>query len=484
MEASDAPLARWPRVSRGLRAVQRLRGPLVVVAGIGTVLGGLAGYVTLYRTVSRAVPEAASAPLAEAVQVHPVSILVLPLANHSGDAARDYVADGLTAALTADLARIPEAVIVPPLNAVVWRQPQPPSLPTSAAPPPALTVQQLGRQARVRFVLQGALMASGERLRVSAQLLDAAAGGTLWSETFEGKATDLFALQDQVTSRVRISVAPRMVLAAAREAETRQQRPQAADLLLRARALALQQQSLQRHQQVEALARQALALEPGNLKATEELAVSLALQATEFTADNGRALALLAQAAQGARAVLQRDPDNVAALQTLAADAQWREDWPAAQAHLERLLAVAPRSPAPYIGLSVLQRGLGHIDQARRLLLQALELPVYQPLAEAYYGLAICAVESGDADAALDWGRRALVANPQMPGHHAIVAIALALKGDADGARRTAGHLLQLKPDYRLGMADWTPWPGREAEFRQLTEQRWRPAARLAGIPE
>lgn len=479
MEASDALLTRWPRISRGLRALQRLRGPLVVVAGIGTVLGGLAGYVTLYRTVSHAVP-AASAPAAGALQVHPVSILLLPLANHSGDAARDYVADGLTAALTADLARIPEAVIVPPLSAVSLHQLRQ----GPAAPQPPLTVQQLGQQARVRFVLQGALMASGERLRVSAQLLDAASGSTLWSETFEGTATDLFALQDQVTSRVRVSVAPRMVLAAAREAETRQQRPQAADLLLRARALALQQQSLQRHQQVEALARQALVLEPGNLKATEELAVSLALQATEFTADNARALALLAQAAQGARAVLQRDPDNMAALQTLAADAQWREDWPAARAHLERLMALAPRSPAPYIGLSVLHRGLGHIEQARELLLRALELPVYQPLAEAYYGLALCAVESGDAAAALDWGRRALVANPQMPGHHAIVAIALALQGDADGARRTAQNLLQLKPDYRLGMADWTPWPGREAEFRQLTEQRWRPAARLAGIPE
>ena len=84
----------------------------------------------------------------------------------------------------------------------------------------------------------------------------------LWSENFEGDQSDLFALQDQVTTLVGNSIGREIVIVAARESETRKSSPKVADLMLRARALNLKSQTLKNLQQEEDLYRQALALEP------------------------------------------------------------------------------------------------------------------------------------------------------------------------------------------------------------------------------
>ena len=85
-----------------------------------------------------------------------------------------------------------------------------------------------------------------------------------------------------MTKRIGDTIAPQMVIVAARESEKRASTPQVADLLMRARALGLNQQSLKNHQAMEALYRQALAIEPGNLSAKAGLAVSLSLEVSNF----------------------------------------------------------------------------------------------------------------------------------------------------------------------------------------------------------
>lgn len=218
----DQPVTRWALV------LSRLRKPVIAVAAIGTVLGGLAGYVTLYRTVASTPPSASDTAAQGLPVTDAISILVLPLANQTGDPAKAYVADALTTAITSDLSRIQDAVIVPPVTAAALQEKK-------------LTLQQLGTEARVRFVLQGGASLSGERLRVNVQLSDTRSGHQLWSQAFEAPMGDLFALQDDLTLRIRTSVGPQMVLVAAREAQAREKNPQVADLILRLRALDLQQ---------------------------------------------------------------------------------------------------------------------------------------------------------------------------------------------------------------------------------------------------
>ncbi len=127
-----------------------------------------------------------------------------------------------------------------------------------------LGLKELGQAARVRFVLTGGVRASGDTLRIDAQLSDTASGAQLWSESFEGQLANLFALQDQVTARIGNSIGPQMVILAARDSLKRPDSAKVADLLLRVRALNLQTTTLETNEQMEKLLRQMLALEPQN----------------------------------------------------------------------------------------------------------------------------------------------------------------------------------------------------------------------------
>lgn len=377
---------------RWMAALTRLRKPVLMVAAVGTVLGGLAGYVTMYRTMARPGPSATGpGPQAAA---DPISILVLPLANQTGDPAKAYIADGLTTALTGDLSRIQDAVIVPPLTAVALQERK-------------LTLQQLGSEARVRYVLQGAVGFSGERLRVTAQMSDARRGLQLWSSVFELSATDLFALQDDVTSRIRASIGPQMVLLAAREATARQRSPQVADLVLRLRAMELQQQTVAALKEREALARQVLAVDPSNPRARAALAFSLANQVTNFQPllrFSPRAMSdALSQAAELTDQLLRDEPDNVAIWQLKAQLALQRDDYPSARAALERALQIDPRAPRALQLMGALYSSLGDADQAREWALKALAAPSYLPPVGAYSILSNSAMRSGNYAAAVEW---------------------------------------------------------------------------------
>jgi hypothetical protein len=153
MSAPEVPAV--PRHSTVWQSrLERLRRPVVPVAAAVTVLGGLAGYLTFCGTMASVAPASESASPspstgAAAPATALLSILVLPLANQSGDPAKADIADGLTNAITSDLGRIQDAVIVPPLVAVSLGQ-------------KGLSLQQLGTKARVRYVLQGGVAASCE----------------------------------------------------------------------------------------------------------------------------------------------------------------------------------------------------------------------------------------------------------------------------------------------------------------------------------
>jgi TolB-like protein len=270
-DASPPDRVASPAVSRWAKLwgqLKRFRGPIAAIAAFGAILSGLLGYWSAYQTVQKVVvPQ--PAPIAVNADAGPLSIVVLPFTNLTGDPNQAYVADGLTASLTADLSRIRDAFIVNAATAFAYKD-------------KPVTAQQVGKDLGVHFVLQGSVQRSGSKIRVNAQLADATSNAQLWSESFEGDQSDLFALQDQATTLVGSSIGREMVIVAARESESRKSSPEVADLMLRASALWLKPTSLKNIQQIEDLYRQALALEPNNATAMVGLAGSVAIQPENF----------------------------------------------------------------------------------------------------------------------------------------------------------------------------------------------------------
>jgi TolB-like protein len=180
-----------------------------------------------------------------------LSIVVLPFTNLSDAREQQYFADGITEDLTTDLSRLENMFVISRNTAFTYRN-------------KPVDTKQIGRELGVRYVLEGSVRRSGNQLRISAQLIDAATDAHLWAERFDGDMGDLFALQDEVTSRIANALGVELINAeAARPAEN----PDALDYILRGRAAYLKPPSRDGYADAIKLFEHALALDPQSVEA-------------------------------------------------------------------------------------------------------------------------------------------------------------------------------------------------------------------------
>jgi adenylate cyclase len=128
------------------------------------------------------------------------SITVLPFQNMSGDPEQEYFADGMVEDIITALSRFNNLFVIARNSSFTYKG-------------RAVEIKQVGRELGVRYVLEGSVRKAGNRVRITAQLIDAATGSHLWADRFDGALEDIFDLQDQVTSRVVGAVAPKLELA-------------------------------------------------------------------------------------------------------------------------------------------------------------------------------------------------------------------------------------------------------------------------------
>jgi len=165
------------------------------------------------------VPSTASHPVA--VAAPRLSIVVLPFANLSSDPEQQYFADGITEDLTTDLSRIEETLVISRNTAFTYRN-------------KAVDTKQIGRELCVRYVLEGSVRRSADQIRINAQLIDAETDAHLWAERFDGDTSDLFALQDEITSRIAVALHVELSKA---EAARPTDNPDVLDYIFRGRAV-------------------------------------------------------------------------------------------------------------------------------------------------------------------------------------------------------------------------------------------------------
>ena len=400
----------------------------------------------------------------------PLSILVLPFANQTGDEKKAYIADALTMSITADLSRIRDAFAVPATTAFTYRA-------------KGLTVQQVAKDAAVRFVLDGSVLASGQDVRVTAQLVDSKSGAQLWNETFKGDLSNLFALQDQVTTLVGNSIGERMVIVAARESETRKSAPQVVDLMLRARALNFRPHSIENFRERERLYREALSQEPNNINAMVGLASTLAIHSQWIDGSDLARDKQLTDARDLALSVKAIDPGLRGIELALYLYAQEHNDFDGARRALEAALAKDPKDPSAYGNFALFYRNMGEPQRAIPLLKQALS--VYPKGNEFIFdnlGLAYLAL--GNNDGAIEWLLKAADLNTQIWEVYSGLAMAYANKGDKQtAARYVAEYQKRATAQGFKGIESNPPSPGSPPAFLKYHYEQYVPEWRKAGLP-
>lgn len=163
---------------------------------LATVAGRGYRFMGVVRS-SSAAADGAAEPLDAALTGKP-SIAVLPFANLSGDSQQEYFADGITEDLITDLSRSRWFLVIARNSSFAFKG-------------RAQDARSVSRELGVRYVLEGSVRKVGDRVRITAQLVDVAAGAQLWAERFDSQLSDVFALQDEITQNVAGAIEPELL---------------------------------------------------------------------------------------------------------------------------------------------------------------------------------------------------------------------------------------------------------------------------------
>lgn len=472
---SVVPTAATTAANPGLFARLRARAmaakrAIAAVAAVGAVLGGLAGYWTAYR----AAKDTVLPPLITTVgtgDAGPLSIAILPFKNLTGESSQAHIADGITSAITTDVARIRDVFVISTATAFAYRD-------------RTITAQQIGRELGVRFLLTGGIQRNGDRILISVQLADTATAAHLWAETFDGSQSNFIALQESVTARIANSIGQETLKAAARTSELKADNPRVLDLTLRARAIRLTKApSPQAYRDAILLYRQAAAIDPNDLEVQLGLATTLAVSADNGFATNSaegesqlREAGALVEAVRGR---VQEDANIFLVLSILAAS---RGDFEGAKRADEAALALEPKSPARFANLADTYLYAGQPERALGLLEQAIRLYPRSPHVGVLINMGVTQLMLGQESAAVDWLLKAKDASPQVAIANVYLAAAYARLGQMDQARAAAAEALRISPDMRR-VEFAPPRAGYPVAYREFWESKLLPALQKAGLP-
>lgn len=400
------------------------------------------------------------------------SIAVLPFANMSGDAGQDYFVDGMTEEIITALSRVPLFSVVARHSTFAYKGKSP-------------DIRQVGLELGVRYVLEGSVRRAGDRLRITAQLIDSTGGVHLWADRFDVPMADIFDVQDQITASVVGAIEPKLLQA---EIERAQRRPaedlQACDLLLRSRFL-FGQQTRDALEESCWLLQRAIDFDPNYAAALAWLArTQWAIDSQHFRFPSASEVDQYVRVAQ--RAVeLSRDNPEVLVVAS-ASIGLAGGDLTEAIALVERALALNPNSAEAWAMSGMLYAHMGDGETARCKLERSVQFcPTNLWVNWQIFPFALAHFATGRYDDALVWIERGL---RRLPNHVVFLkykAGAFGLLGRTIEAQEVVRCLHALVPGLTLSrvgdlrailLKHSIRWPAVfDAQFEGL---------RRAGLPE
>jgi TolB-like protein/class 3 adenylate cyclase len=360
------------------------------------------------------------------------SIAVLPFANMSGDPEQEYFADGMVEEIITALSRIPWLFVIARNSSFTYKG-------------QAIDVKQVGRELGIRYVLEGSVRKAGQRVRITAQLIDAQNGAHLWADRFDGSLEDVFELQDKVASSVAGVIEPALQAAeTARSAHRPTADLTAYDLYLRAYAMVLS--SARQVREALRLMEQAIARDPHYGPALAWAA--LCCQRLVLDGRSGDPAADRLKGTDFARRALEVAGDDPGILTNAALVlAYFGEDIGAMMALADRALRLNPNYARGWLTSATLRLFAGqpdiaieHVDAALRLSpLARIGSPTTTLLGAAHF-------VSGRFTEAVPKLLLAMQEDPSLPNSYRFLAACYAQMGRLDEAQEIVARLRIVTP--------------------------------------
>ena len=444
--------ARWPALAAALAL-------LLLAAGAYAWRAGLAP-----RFLAASVDD----KLANAPKL---SIVVLPFENLSGDKEQDYFADGITDDLTTDLSHLPDSFVIARNTAFTYKG-------------KPVDVKEIGKELGVRYLLEGSVRRLGEKVEVNAQLISTETGAHVWADRFEGERSKLGELQVDIVARLARMLGVELAKAEAlRSMRERPNNPDAVDLAMRSRARYYENSFGDKsiNSEVIDLGRRALALDPKNKSAMDDLAMALNDRVTMQWSDDRAGD--LARADQLANSALALQPDDARAHMAKAEIFQNKHQWRAAISQAEAVIADDPNYANAYAERSFWNVYLGHAEDGFAGVETALRLSPRDPdvfLWQVY--MCYPHMYLAQWEQAIEWCGKSAAVAPGFWYSLAGLAAANAWAGHDKEAKEAAAQLQKVYPGFTVqtwaGM-HWSDDPTFNAQYQRIVE-----GLRKAGVPE
>jgi adenylate cyclase len=411
---------------------------------------------------------AGAVPIPKPAAAPRLSIVVLPFTNLSSDPEQQYFADGVTEDLTTDLSRLSGMLVISHNTAATYRN-------------KPVDTKLIGRELGVRYVLEGSVRRSSNRVRINAQLIDAETDAHLWAERFDGDTSDLFTLQDEITSQIAFALNIELTVA---EAARATEHAEAMDYVFRGRAL-LQGRSPSRNSYGEAirLLEQALALDPQSAEAQTWLAyglvnrVNTSLTDTRAT-DLARAEELIGQALAASRRASYAHYVKGTVLRN-------QNRWDEAILQFEAALSLNRNLVGALQGLGWCKLYTGSLDEVIPIAEHAIRIGPRDPqVGFRYLMIGLVHLLQSRIDEAVLWFEKGRSVMPDVPIFHSRLASAYALRGDTQRAAAELGEARRLAGGDVFASIARVKASGSWGSVLPLFEATYFAGLRKAGMPE
>jgi TolB-like protein/cytochrome c-type biogenesis protein CcmH/NrfG len=362
------------------------------------------------------------------------SIAVLPFVNMSDDPKQEYFSDGITEEIITALSKVPNLFVIARNSTFTYKG-------------KPVKVKQVSEELGVRYVLEGSVQKSGDRVRITAQLIDALSGHHLWAERYDRDLKDIFALQDEITMKVITGLQVEltagemagMIAKGTKNIDAFIKYVQAYELMTRL--------TKEGNAQAKKILEEAIALDPEYSRLYMGLAQThfydVWLGTTEFPDQS------LARAFELAQKAISLDDSNAAAHGTLGQIYVMKRQYDKAIAECERAVSLDPNSAENIFRLGFVLNYAARADEAIPYLQNAIRL---NPLPTATYFviLAISYRDSGQYEKAIEACKKALQREPNTQFAYIHMAVSYIRLGQEKEARAAAAEILRINPKFSL----------------------------------
>jgi adenylate cyclase len=364
------------------------------------------------------------------------SIAVLPFRNLSGDHDQEYFSDGISEDVITNLSRNRVFFVISRSTSFTYKG-------------AAVDVARVARELGVRYVLEGSVRRSGNRVRITAQLIDAASGHHLWADRYDREMADVFVVQDEIARNITGATAPGIISAEMQHSRRKDQSQlDAWDRIMRAH-WHIRRFTQDDMAQARRLLVQAIALDPANSTALSDLAFACHFEAVFGWGDGPAAShALLGEAARKAVAT---DDSDAAAHAALAIYDLFSGRHEESRRRLQRALDLDPNSVFARGYLGVSYAFSGNYDAALPQLEEAIKLSPRDPLLIIWH---LCkgwaALLTQRYAEAIGFAELAAEANPEFPDIYAVLAAANGQLDHLDAAQAALKQVSRRMPDLTI----------------------------------